>query len=345
MTAKVRVQSKGKPITGTLVRRTAPFSEGHVENGDLAERSIVAFSCPRMNRPASDPLHAAAVVLLGEPFDEGVMATLAAVGEGAKADRAWLYRYDARATRYWVTHEWCRDGIEACLPDIQGVPVNLIAWVQVPFSRGETVRIGDVEKIPRKAQALKEELRRERVRAAIGVPLFSGRKLTGVIGLDDVGQPREWSETDERYLRLAGELILAAERGRARNQDTPSAGHNAVAAGAEPGGVYLHASNTHVKTAFPDIVALEAAGDYTRVRLRDGRVFHELRSLREWEAVLPSDEFLRVHRRHIVNLGALQRLRRGGGGRWKIEVAGLSQPLAVGRQFQPVLKRTVALRG
>lgn len=144
-------------------------------------------------------------------------------------------------------------------------------------------------------------------------------------------------------LRQTGELIIAAERRPGASGKTSVAAFEAPAARA--GGVYLHASNVHVKVAFTDILAVEADGDYSRLHLSDGRVFHELRSLREWETVLPPREFLRVHRRHLVSFRHLHHLRRAAGGRWHVAIAGLPRPIAVGRQFQSALKHALALRG
>lgn len=97
--------------------------------------------------------------------------------------------------------------------------------------------------------------------------------------------------------------------------------------------------------AFTDILALEAAGDHTRAHLPDGRVFHELRSLREWETLLPARDFIRVHRGRIVNFRRTAHVRRGAGGRWRVEIEGLPGAVRVGRNFQPALKRALALRG
>lgn len=41
---------------------------------------------------------------------------------------------------------------------------------------------------------------------------------------------------------------------------------------------------------------IEADGDYTIVHIRGNRRITERRSVREWEGLLPKEEFIRVHR-------------------------------------------------
>lgn len=62
----------------------------------------------------------------------------------------------------------------------------------------------------------------------------------------------------------------------------------------------------------PDIVRLEAAGNYTRLHFFDGRQFLVCRTLREVEAMLGDrPSFVRIHRSHTVNLDHLTRFVRG----------------------------------
>ena len=51
-----------------------------------------------------------------------------------------------------------------------------------------------------------------------------------------------------------------------------------------------------------DIVHLESEGEYVRMHLADGTTITTLFRLKNMEAALPSDMFMRVHRSYIVNL-------------------------------------------
>lgn len=55
-----------------------------------------------------------------------------------------------------------------------------------------------------------------------------------------------------------------------------------------------------------DIVYLESEGEYVRMHLSDGSTITTLFRLKNMEAALPSDSFMRVHRSYIVNLRAIK---------------------------------------
>ncbi len=60
-----------------------------------------------------------------------------------------------------------------------------------------------------------------------------------------------------------------------------------------------------------DIVYLESEGEYVRMHLADGTTITTLFRLKNMEAVLPSDMFMRVHRSYIVNLRCIKGYVRG----------------------------------
>lgn len=55
-----------------------------------------------------------------------------------------------------------------------------------------------------------------------------------------------------------------------------------------------------------DIVYIESEGEYVRIHLADGSTITTLFRLKNMEATLPSDSFMRVHRSYIVNLRAIR---------------------------------------
>ena len=60
-----------------------------------------------------------------------------------------------------------------------------------------------------------------------------------------------------------------------------------------------------------DIVHLESEGEYVRMQLADGTTITTLFRLKNMEAALPSDMFMRVHRSYIVNLRCIKGYVRG----------------------------------
>lgn len=296
-------------------------------------------------RPSVAPelLFAVARSLLEAPPSTAPAEALGLIGPAFDADRAWLIRLDAELQNFWVSHEWCADGVLVCLPDFPSVPTALIAHPLRQFVRNRSVVIEDIEKLPPDAQALKEEMRREGNRATAGAPLFRDGRLTALIGLDDVRRTHRWSTEQMAALRELGELVLAAAERAPTGAGAEAAGKQV--APPESGGCYLRAGNCHVQVRWEEIVTISAEGDHTRVRLVGGREFFELKALTVWEAMLPAELFLRVHRSHIVNWTQVERVRRTSGGRWSLEMRGGGPTVPVGRSYQEAVKNRIHLRG
>ena len=292
----------------------------------------------------ADLLFRVARCLLEHPASTAPAEALALIGPTFDADRAWLIRLDEDLQNFWVAYEWCAEGVPACLPDLPCVPTALIAHPLRAFLKNRSVVLADVEDLPPDAQALKEEMRREGNRATAGVPVFRAGKLSALVGLDDVRKTHAWSEEEMAALRTLAELLVTAA-------DRPAASESTEAAAAstkrrvESGGCYLRAGNCHVQARWDEIVSISADGDHSRVRLTTGREFLELKALTVWEAMLPAERFLRVHRSHIVNWPLVERVRRSSGGRWSLEMRGGGESVPVGRSYQEAVKNRLNLRG
>jgi two-component system, LytTR family, response regulator len=101
-----------------------------------------------------------------------------------------------------------------------------------------------------------------------------------------------------------------------------------------PDGVAFLRSGTSasfVKVA--SIACILADGDYSRVVTTDGRELLILRSLTEWETILPLETFVRVHRSAIANSALIARTARGRDGRWRLHIPALARPLVVSRRY------------
>jgi len=292
---------------------------------------------------SADPvqgLFAVARAIAGSDPAAAPDAALAEIGPRFDADRVWLIRFDPELTQLWVSHEWCADEVPAFLPDFPGVPIGLIAVPMLKFRRGVPVVYADIEKLPPDAQVLKEEMRREGNRATAGVPLFREGRIVALLGLDDVRKVHRWTPAQMSLLGRLGELVLTVAD---RNPPPRATAHFAPAP--VPSGCYLRSSNCHVHVSWPEIVSIHSEGDYSRVRLHNGREFLELKGLAVWEAALPSHYFGRVHRSWIVGWSHVERIRRTSGGRWTLHLRDAATILPVGRRYQPAVRLHINLSG
>lgn len=60
-----------------------------------------------------------------------------------------------------------------------------------------------------------------------------------------------------------------------------------------------------------EIVYIESEGEYVRIHLRDGQRITTLYRMKNMEAELPADRFMRIHRSYIIHLKAIRSYMRG----------------------------------
>ena len=90
-----------------------------------------------------------------------------------------------------------------------------------------------------------------------------------------------------------------------------------------------------------DVLWIRADGDYSQLRMRDGRSELHDKSLSGLSAVLPPD-FVRCHRSYLVNLRHVRSLHAGSGSRYWLVLAN-GEKLPVGRAHVAALRDELAL--
>jgi len=68
----------------------------------------------------------------------------------------------------------------------------------------------------------------------------------------------------------------------------------------EPGRFYLEVKQ---------VLAVIADGNYTYVHMKNGKTEYLRKTMREWEQILPAETFLRIDRKHIINLQEIRQLK------------------------------------
>lgn len=93
---------------------------------------------------------------------------------------------------------------------------------------------------------------------------------------------------------------------------------------------------------FPrDITTISAAGSYSRIGLCSGEPVLLLRSLEEWDRLLPTTGFVRVGRSLIVNLGAVQHFDIKNRDEALLHLQGTKTPVTLGRVAIRELRRAL----
>jgi len=91
---------------------------------------------------------------------------------------------------------------------------------------------------------------------------------------------------------------------------------------------------------FDQIKSITAFGEYTRVRWHENSEGAMIRkSLNKWADDLPAAQFIRVHRKAIVNLAFLHRVERLPGRSTQIHLRDMPEPILVSLKQTPVFNR------
>lgn len=276
-----------------------------------------------------------AALLLGLPADKAIQRILASLGRTHRADRAWMIRYNSGFTHFWNTHEWTRGKASRHVAELQGVPVEMGAWLHETLLKNEHVHIADTRKMPRRAKGLQSEFLRQGIRSLLSVPVFYKGKMMFQIGYDTTVKKETWTEEEVDLLRRVGRLfalrLLVDCAPVLLDVEDETVGSSFVR---------LKVDGSHHKAEIADISHINAQGDYSQFSFRDGRDLSDSRSLRYWESALSPRSFVRVSRSVIVNLNWIETLDRRGGA-WKLHLQGRGGPIPVGRSYRTALMHKI----
>jgi two-component system LytT family response regulator len=82
-----------------------------------------------------------------------------------------------------------------------------------------------------------------------------------------------------------------------------------------------------------DINYIEAYGNYTKVNLADGKLSVTYNSIKNWDAKLPEDLFIQIHRSTIVNLHNVTRIEKWANDTGRLYLKGVEKPFEISRNY------------
>ena len=143
--------------------------------------------------------------------------------------------------------------------------------------------------------------------------------------------------------RLQRALVRVRERLAAKPATAP-----ALAPDSKPSDSFLVKTLTEKRLVkVSEIERIVAYGEYSWVYWhpsKKGTLFRK--SLKQWLLELPGEQFVRVHRRAIVNLACMERIERLSNRRMQIHMCGTPAPIPVSLRLAPFLNRRLeAFRG
>ncbi|MGD9487277.1 MAG: PAS domain S-box protein [Calditrichaceae bacterium] len=148
-----------------------------------------------------------------EKIDRTIEDSLREIGEFAGIDRSYVFLFTDDGKYMENTHEWCADGIEPEIGNLQKIPVKNYKWWMRKLNKFQHIHIPDVDKLPPEAEEEKKILQAQNIQSLIVLPMRSGsagadNPLVGFLGFDHVKSINPWSEESIALLTVLGELIV-----------------------------------------------------------------------------------------------------------------------------------------
>jgi two-component system, LytTR family, response regulator len=106
--------------------------------------------------------------------------------------------------------------------------------------------------------------------------------------------------------------------------------------------VFVESAGRARFVALDRVAAVRAAGDYSELVTIDADVLLVSRSMREWEARLPSRQFTRIHRSTIVNLEYVDRVEAASDREYRVWLRGVDAPASMSRRYAARLRERFA---
>lgn len=82
-----------------------------------------------------------------------------------------------------------------------------------------------------------------------------------------------------------------------------------------------------------DISYIEAYGNYTKVYLVDGKLSVTYNSIKNWDAKLPEDVFIQIHRSTIINLLNVTKIEKWANDTGRLYLKGIEKPFEISRSY------------
>lgn len=138
--------------------------------------------------------------------------SLQEVAQFVNADRVYVFSYDFKAQTTSNTYEWCQEGIEPQINELQDVPISAIPeWVDQHRKKASFI-IPDVSQLPDTGPyGVKAILEPQGVKSLIALPMFNKNELVGFIGFDSVREKHFYSKREENLLFVYAEILLNME--------------------------------------------------------------------------------------------------------------------------------------
>ncbi|MGB3511724.1 MAG: PAS domain-containing protein [Microcoleaceae cyanobacterium] len=145
-----------------------------------------------------------------EQIDSSIELALQQLGELTGADRSYMFLNNEEQSYITNTHEWCAEGIEPLIENLQYIPQDNIPWFMKKMYKFEVIHIPLVAELPSEANIEKQRFLAQSIQSLLCIPMISGSQFIGFVGFDAVRQPYTWRDSTINLLKIIAEIFTRA---------------------------------------------------------------------------------------------------------------------------------------
>ncbi len=170
-------------------------------------------------------------------LDEAINSSFEDMGIVSKADRVTLFLFDDNKKFFRNTHEWCSEGINSQIKNLQKVDISIISWWINQVEKISFINIRDVSNLPNGAQSVKRFMEIQSIQSFLAFPIYISRAITGFVCFSKIKEKIQWKGKDFVILRIFGQSLgdtierLNAEKALKESQELLRATFEATADG------------------------------------------------------------------------------------------------------------------
>lgn len=147
--------------------------------------------------------------LLRAPIDEtdaAIDRAIARIGTYCLRDRAYVFVNGEGCTSN--THEWCAEGIDPAIDQLQELPWELYGPIYDTLHAGQTFHVPDVSALE-PGSPTRESLEEQEIRSIIMVPMHWDGRFYGILGFDGVHNTHAFLPGEIYLLRSVADVICS----------------------------------------------------------------------------------------------------------------------------------------
>ncbi len=140
-------------------------------------------------------------------YENTINNALAKMGKFVEADRAYTFDYDWDNDVCNNTFEWCENGIEAEIENLQAIPLDYMTdWVET-HQKHKPLYIDDVFALPAD-DTVRAILEPQGVKSLITFPFINNGQCVGFVGFDSVVKIHKYSQKEQDLLLVFAEMLV-----------------------------------------------------------------------------------------------------------------------------------------